>query len=618
MTSTRTPKIAVLRVLFSATLTIVVITAASAQETRTRQVSDVAFMATHDAHTASLDSQTPVPFITLPLVPDATPPGGSDFILTVNGTGFVSQSVVHWNGSPRATTFVNNSRVTAAIPAADIVKAGTASVTVVTPPPGGGTSNVAFFTAAINSARSVSFKLASSYAIGNPGPGPNSVAVGDFNGDASLDLVVTNWDRSSVSIFLGDGAGNFTVVSSPTVNPGPTGVAVGDFNRDGRLDVAVTSADLGGVTILLGDGTGNFTQVPSPDAGSMPFSVAVGDFDRDGTLDLAVANYGGPPSTASILLGDGTGNFTSASSPATGANPTSLAVGDFNGDGTLDLAVANSQESTVYSLLGDGTGNFVPTWSPAGTGGPYAVAAGDFNRDGRLDLAVADGLNTSSVLLGDGTGTFPLTSFVGGGTSYSVALGDFNGDDTLDMALTNLFSNTVSILLGDGQGQFSAASSPATGSVPTSIAVGDFNRDGRLDLVVVNWGDQDHTVSILLNNTPLCAVPPTITESVTPTTLWPPNGNMVEITVAGTIADTGCSVATAAYVVADEYGQVQPSGPVTVSPDGAFSLTLPLEASRLGADTDGRVYTVTVSATNSAGETASQSRTVVVPHDQRH
>ena len=145
MTSTRTPKIAVLRVLFSATLTIVVITAASAQETRTRQVSDVAFMATHDAHTASLDSQTPVPFITLPLVPDATPPGGWDFILTVNGTGFVSQSVVHWNGSPRATTFVNNSRVTAAIPAADIVKAGTASVTVVTPPPGGGTSKRGVF-----------------------------------------------------------------------------------------------------------------------------------------------------------------------------------------------------------------------------------------------------------------------------------------------------------------------------------------------------------------------------------------------------------------------------------------------------------------------------------------
>jgi hypothetical protein len=32
----------------------------------------------------------PVPLISQPLVPTATAPGGSTFILTVNGTGFVS------------------------------------------------------------------------------------------------------------------------------------------------------------------------------------------------------------------------------------------------------------------------------------------------------------------------------------------------------------------------------------------------------------------------------------------------------------------------------------------------------------------------------------------------
>ena len=60
---------------------------------------------------ADADAGNPVPYINQPLVPDAAAPGGSGFTLTVNGTGFVSGSVVDWNGSARTTTFVNGSAV---------------------------------------------------------------------------------------------------------------------------------------------------------------------------------------------------------------------------------------------------------------------------------------------------------------------------------------------------------------------------------------------------------------------------------------------------------------------------------------------------------------------------
>ena len=56
----------------------------------------------------------PVPFVHQPLVPTAVVPGGPDFTLTVNGAGFVPGAVVHWNGSPRPTTFVSNTQLTAA------------------------------------------------------------------------------------------------------------------------------------------------------------------------------------------------------------------------------------------------------------------------------------------------------------------------------------------------------------------------------------------------------------------------------------------------------------------------------------------------------------------------
>jgi hypothetical protein len=79
----------------------------------------------------------PVPFLTLPLAPASAAPGGAAFTLTVNGSGFVSGATVNWNGSARTTTVVSSSQLTAAITAADIASAGTATITVTNPAPGG-------------------------------------------------------------------------------------------------------------------------------------------------------------------------------------------------------------------------------------------------------------------------------------------------------------------------------------------------------------------------------------------------------------------------------------------------------------------------------------------------
>ena len=93
-----------------------------------------------------LSQSNPVPLVNQPLVPDAAVPGGSGFTLTVNGTQFVSSSVVNWNGTALATNFVSGSQLTATVPASDIVTPSTASVTVSTPVPVGGTANVGPFT----------------------------------------------------------------------------------------------------------------------------------------------------------------------------------------------------------------------------------------------------------------------------------------------------------------------------------------------------------------------------------------------------------------------------------------------------------------------------------------
>ena len=71
-------------------------------------------------------------------------PGGAAFTLTVRGTNLVPRATVIWDGVARPTTFVSSTTITAAIPASDVAIAGTVTVSVVTPPPGGGSASLPF------------------------------------------------------------------------------------------------------------------------------------------------------------------------------------------------------------------------------------------------------------------------------------------------------------------------------------------------------------------------------------------------------------------------------------------------------------------------------------------
>jgi hypothetical protein len=65
--------------------------------------------------------------------------------MAVTGANFVQSSTVVWNGSPRPTTFVSSTGLTASITAADIASIGTSKVTVVNPAASGGTSSPSTF-----------------------------------------------------------------------------------------------------------------------------------------------------------------------------------------------------------------------------------------------------------------------------------------------------------------------------------------------------------------------------------------------------------------------------------------------------------------------------------------
>src|SRR6266513_2948065 len=106
----------------------------------------------------------PVPTITS-LNPSSSP-GCGQFTLTVNGTNFVSTSTVKWNATTLATTFVSSTQLTATVTAALVASPGTASVTVVNPPPGGGTSNAQTFTINVSPAPVITSPLTATGTVG--------------------------------------------------------------------------------------------------------------------------------------------------------------------------------------------------------------------------------------------------------------------------------------------------------------------------------------------------------------------------------------------------------------------------------------------------------------------
>jgi hypothetical protein len=302
------------------------------------------------------------------------------------------------------------------------------------------------------------------YTFTNPSGGsPGAIVVGDFNGDGKPDIAyVSNISypvtlvHGYVEVFLGNGDGTFTQKSVPLSAASVTypSLAVGDFNGDGKLDLVVTDHTNSKAYILLGKGDGTFTLKSTLTTGMWPDNPAVGDFNGDGIPDLAIANYesGGE---IQIFLGKGDGTFTLKSTSAIGAGLQDIAIADFNEDGKLDIAAVNYATNTMSILLGNGDGTFSLTSSIATGSRPVMIVAGDFNGDGWPDLAVTnEGGNSVSIFLSGGVyntttnlvvsptsgasgGTFSLTATI------TVPAGNPTGTVTFYDGATNLGSASV-------------------------------------------------------------------------------------------------------------------------------------------------------------------------------
>lgn len=357
---------------------------------------------------------------------------------------------------------------------------------------------------------------------------PRCILTHDFNKDGNLDLAVANYSYGTISVFDGDGLGNFGPAVSYAVGSYPTSMVCDDFNNDTIPDLAVTNWSSTDISILLGNGSGGFNLISNLTATSANGSIASGDFNGDNNVDLVITNY--LSFRISILLGNGSGNFVTDTVINTGTHPNCVITKDFNNDNNLDIAVLNSGSTNISVILGNGSGYFTLAntfySSPSSTSNIYSY---NYNSDSFADLIV---VTSTDVLLmpGNGTATFgsPI-SLTYATVPSSIAYDDFDMDAKMDLAISDYTASRVAIMTGDNIGNFTGDGYFHIAGSSLSLVSGDFNGDTLPDIAAANY--TTNYVSILIN----CAVPDGIDETINnnQTLLISPNPSNSIVNITG-------------------------------------------------------------------------------------
>ena len=341
---------------------------------------------------------------------------------------------------------------------------------------------------------------------------PSSIAVGDFNHDNILDIVVANYGAGNVGIFFGHGNGTFLPQVSSTIgsNAYPQYVAVSNVNKNNILDIVVVDSQHNRIHFLPGYGNGSFARIATYDGvfRSMPVSIIINDFNNNSQADIVAINYG---TNNIVVLMDYFAKPSARQKYYRGGDLsmlTSVAIDDFDGDGIYDLVFNPGSYITILMGLGYSTFGDQRTYSLGDRSNPQYICTGDLNNDKKIDIIIADmGLDCVHIILGYGNGSFGnMTTYSTGigSATWWVDLGDLNADNVLDIVSANPGTNSIGILLGNGDGRFTLTTSYSVKG-PLSVATGDFNNDNRLDIavstelgeVVIFLGQGDSTFIIM-------------------------------------------------------------------------------------------------------------------------
>jgi 6-phosphogluconolactonase (cycloisomerase 2 family) len=315
--------------------------------------------------------------------PSSVVAGSVGFTLTVNGSNFVSSSIVNFNGSARTTTFVSASILTIQVSSIDIAFQGTPGITVINPPngvSGGGTSNNATLTILPSNVQpTVGTLVPASATVGGPaftltviGTGflPNFVV--SFNSTSEPTTYISSTQLqaaipasaialagSPIVTVTNPGGGISLLATFVVNNPVPAGGTISPPSLPAgaaALTLTVTGTNFTPGSTVLVSGSARVTTFVSSTV--LQAALLASDLSHGGTLNITISNPppGGGTTSAIILIvtdysvgAPATSATVAAGQPATFNMTVSPSNGSFSNPVTFTASGLPTGTSAMFS-----------------------------------------------------------------------------------------------------------------------------------------------------------------------------------------------------------------------------------------------------------------------------
>jgi trimeric autotransporter adhesin len=319
--------------------------------------------------------------------------------LLVSGSGFEANSSVQWNGSARATTFVNANTLQVFVAAADTATVGTGQVTVNNPGPGGGTTVAAsvdiYPSPAITSlspttiptgsaatqltVTGTNFVSGATIVVDGTSLVTNYVSATSLQATLAASLL-TNARTANVTVHNPDPkAADSTAVALAITSPSPvlTSISPGTVAAGTAATISLTGTGFISNSSVLWNGSARTTTYVS--AAVLRVALTAGDLAGAGTGQITVTNPapGGGTSSAQTLniisppsissVNPSTIQETSSSGAAT---PITITGSNFGPNATASL---NGYQLTITSQSSTQIAGTIPVYATSYTTGPVKL-----------------------------------------------------------------------------------------------------------------------------------------------------------------------------------------------------------------------------------------------------